>query len=259
MSRQTPLPGQKTPEAAVSFRQGKQRGHLLCNGLPMATAARSLAAPARKKGPTSASDFLPRRMTLPSLRKAVQGCRGCELCCQGATQAVFGEGRTDARCIFVGEQPGDQEDLAGRPFVGPAGRLMDELLEEAGLERTRIYVTNAVKHFRFERRGGARRIHAKPLSRHVNACLPWLEAEVEVIHPEMMVALGATAAQAIMGRDFRVTKQRGKLMSCPLAPRFLATIHPSAILRVPDAEARRKSRAMFLNDMKLVARTLAKE
>ena len=152
--------------------------------------------------------------------------------------------------------PGMRRTARGLPFVGPAGRLMDELMEEAGLDRRTVYVTNAVKHFRFELRG-RRRIHSKPLSRHVNACHPWLEAEVQLIIPRMMVALGAVAAQAIMGRDFRVTKQRGKVMTCPYAPWFLATIHPSAILRAPDDESRRQAKAVFVQDMHTVARQLA--
>jgi uracil-DNA glycosylase family protein len=179
------------------------------------------------------------------------------LCCQGATQAVFGEGPAGAPCVLVGEQPGDAEDKAGKPFVGPAGRLMDELLEEAGLDRRVVYVTNAVKHFRFEQRG-KRRLHSKPLTRHINACLPWLEAEAKALNPRMMVALGGTAAQAIMGSGFKVTKQRGKVLRCPYAPWFMATLHPSAILRVPDAEARREARAMFIDDMRIVARELAR-
>ena len=207
---------------------------------------------------TSAADFLPARLTLASLKKAVQGCRGCELCCQGATQAVFGEGPAGAACVLVGEQPGDAEDKAGKPFIGPAGQLMDELLEEAGLDRRVVYVTNAVKHFRFEQRG-KRRLHSKPLARHVNACLPWLEAESKVLHPKMMVALGGTAAQAIMGAGFKVTKQRGQVLTCPYAPWFMATLHPSAILRVPEADARRQARSMFIEDMRIVARQLARD
>jgi DNA polymerase len=205
----------------------------------------------------SAADFLPPRLSLPALKQAVQSCRGCDLCCQaGVTQAVFGDGPAGAKCILVGEQPGEVEDREGLPFVGPAGRLMDELLQEAGLDRRTVYVTNAVKHFRFELRG-KRRIHQKPLARHISACRPWFEAEVELLRAKMVVALGATAAQAIMGRDFLVTKQRGKVMSCPYAPWFLATIHPSAILRAPDDESRREARAMFVKDMEVVASQLS--
>lgn len=214
-----------------------------------------LMATAAKQPKTSAADFLPPKLTIPAMQRAVQGCRGCELCCQGATQAVFGDGPADARCIFVGEQPGDTEDRAGKPFVGPAGQLMDELLEEAGVDRREVYVTNTVKHFRFEQRGH-RRIHAKPLARHINACLPWLEAEAKVVQPTMMVALGSTAAQAIMGKDFRVTKQRGQVLSCPFAPWFLATIHPSAILRIPEDAARHQAKADFVADMRKVARRI---
>ena len=214
-----------------------------------------MASTAKEHKP-SAADFLPARLTLPAMKKAVQACRGCDLCCQpGVTQAVFGEGPESATCVMVGEQPGDTEDRAGRPFVGPAGQLLDELMDEAGVNRREVYVTNAVKHFRFEL-VGQRRIHAKPLARHVNACLPWFEAEAKVLQPKMVVALGSTAAQAIMGRDFRVTRDRGKVTSCPYAPWFLATIHPSAILRIPDDAARHEARAAFVQDMRTVARRL---
>ena len=203
------------------------------------------------QGVVGAKPFLPRVVTLPALAEAVQACRGCELACQqGVTQAVLGEGPAGARCMFGGEQPGDMEDRAGRPFVGPAGRLMDEMLEEAGLDRREVYVTNTVKHFRFELRGKMR-IHSKPSARNVSACLPWLEAEVDAVRPEMIVALGSTAAQAIMGRDFRVTKQRGQVLSCRWSPWFMATLHPSAILRMrePEASAARRD---FVEDMRQV-------
>src|SRR5437764_9334417 len=156
----------------------------------------------------SAADFLPARITLPQLRAASENCHGCDLYCN-ATQVVFGEGPASARAMFVGEQPGDQEDLAGKPFVGPAGRLLDEGLEEAHIDRGEVYVTNAVKHFKFEQRG-KRRIHSKPSARQVAACKPWLKAEVEVIRPDVIVALGATAAQAIFGSSFKVTQHRGE-------------------------------------------------
>jgi DNA polymerase len=202
-----------------------------------------------------ARPFLPPVITLPALAEAVQKCRGCELACQkGVTQAVLGEGPAGARCMFVGEQPGDVEDRAGRPFVGPAGRLMDEMLEEAGLDRREVYVTNTVKHFRFELRGKMR-IHSKPSARNVSACLPWLEAEIEAVRPEMIVALGSTAAQAIMGRDFRVTKQRGQVLSCRHSPWFMATLHPSAILRMREPEAG-EARRQFVEDMRQVRRRL---
>jgi DNA polymerase len=202
-----------------------------------------------------AAPFLPPVMSLPALAEAVQKCRGCELACQaGVTQAVLGEGPAGARCMFVGEQPGDVEDRTGRPFVGPAGRLMDEMLEEAGLERREVYVTNTVKHFRFELRGKMR-IHSKPSARNVSACLPWLEAEIAAVRPEMIVALGSTAAQAIMGRDFRVTRQRGQVLSCRHAPWFMATLHPSAILRMREPEAG-EARRQFVEDMRVVRRRL---
>jgi DNA polymerase len=189
---------------------------------------------------TSAADFLPARRTLPALRAAAAGCRGCQLY-RNATQTVFGQGPVRARVVLVGEQPGHEEDLAGQPFVGPAGRLLDRALEAAVIPRSEVYVTNAVKHFKWEPQGkGKRRIHAKPRSSEVAACLPWLAAELEILAPEAVVCLGATAAQALLGPAFRVTKQRGQWLRAPLAERVLATIHPSAILRVPDEAARHR-------------------
>ena len=200
--------------------------------------------------------FLPPVLTLPTMREALNSCRGCDLCSQpGVTQPVFGEGPPDAACVIVGEQPGDSEDRAGRPFVGPAGQLLDEMLAAAGVDRSAIYLTNTVKHFRFEP-NGMRRIHRKPLARHVSACKPWLEAEVSIVEPRILVALGSTAAQAVMGRDFRVTRDRGVVMPCPLAPKFLATIHPSAILRMPDEPTRAAAREAFVADLRTVAREL---
>jgi DNA polymerase len=187
---------------------------------------------------TSAADFLPARRTLPALRTAAAGCRGCDLY-QRATQTVFGQGPVRARVVLVGEQPGHEEDLAGQPFVGPAGRLLDRALEAASIPRGDVYVTNAVKHFKWEPRG-ARRIHARPRASEVAACRPWLAAELEVLEPAAVVCLGATAAQALLGPAFRVTKQRGRWLRAPLAARVLATIHPSAILRAPDEAARRR-------------------
>jgi DNA polymerase len=186
----------------------------------------------------SAAPFLPPRLSLPALREAVQGCRGCPLY-KGATQAVFGEGRRSAAVMFVGEQPGDQEDLAGRPFVGPAGKLLDRALEDAGIDRSATYVTNAVKHFKWEARG-KRRIHAKPSWSEVAACRPWLEAELAVVKPKVLVLLGAVAAQGLLGKQFRVTKQRGELVDSPLAPYVTATIHPSSILRGEPADRERE-------------------
>jgi len=201
----------------------------------------------------SAADFLPPRLTLPALREAVQSCRGCQLY-KTATQAVFGEGTRNAAVMLVGEQPGDQEDKAGRPFVGPAGKLLDRSLEEAGIDRGSAYVTNAVKHFKWEARG-KRRIHAKPSWSEVAACRPWLEAELAVVKPTVLVLLGAVAAQGLLGKQFRVTKQRGELVDSPLAPYVTATIHPSAILRGEPAD-RERELAGLVADLRKVAALL---
>ena len=201
----------------------------------------------------SAADFLPLRLTLPTLREAAQGCRGCQLY-KDATQAVFGEGTRNAAVMLVGEQPGDQEDKAGRPFVGPAGKLLDRALEEAGIDRRSAYVTNAVKHFKWEARG-KRRIHAKPSWSEVAACRPWLEAELAVVKPKVLVLLGAVAAQGLLGKQFRVTKQRGELVDSPLAPYVTATIHPSAILR-GEPEDRERALAGLVADLRRVAELL---
>ncbi|HZR96039.1 MAG TPA: UdgX family uracil-DNA binding protein [Gaiellaceae bacterium] len=202
----------------------------------------------------SAEPYLPDRLTLPALRDAAAGCRGCPLW-QTGTQTVFGEGADDARVVFVGEQPGDQEDRAGRPFVGPAGRLLDEALELAGIDRSAAYVTNAVKHFKWEARG-KRRIHAKPSWSEQTACRPWLDAELAVVQPDVVVCLGATAAQTLLGKQFRVTKERGRWVESDLAPHVTATIHPSAILRQRDDDARHREMDAFVADLKLVATVL---
>jgi DNA polymerase len=202
----------------------------------------------------TAAEFVPPAPTLPKLRKAAAGCRGCDLWQRG-TQTVFGEGPSRAQVVFVGEQPGDQEDKAGRPFVGPAGRLLDEALEEAGIDRSLAYVTNAVKHFKWEARG-KRRIHAKPSWSEQVACRPWLEAELEVLRPRVLVCLGATAAQSLLGRQFRVTQHRGEWVESELADHVTATIHPSAILRQRDDESRRAERAALVADLRLVASVL---
>jgi uracil-DNA glycosylase len=199
---------------------------------------------------------VPQRPTLPKLRAAAAGCRACDLWERG-TQTVFGEGARTAEIVFVGEQPGDKEDLAGRPFVGPAGAVLDDALGEAGIDRRLAYVTNAVKHFKWEPRG-KRRIHAKPNSAELAACRPWLDAELAVVKPKVLVALGATAAQALLGRQFRVTKQRGVAIESDLAPFVLATVHPSSILRAPDEEARRRAYADFVSDLEVVAELLAR-
>jgi DNA polymerase len=202
----------------------------------------------------TAAEYVPGRVTLSALRDAVQGCRGCPLYAD-ATQAVFGEGTAHAEVMLVGEQPGDKEDLAGRPFVGPAGRLLDEALAEAGIDRSRAYVTNAVKHFKWQGRG-KRRIHRKPTWSESVACRPWLEAELAAVRPRVVVALGATAAQSLLGKDFRVTKQRGEPVDSPLAEHVVATVHPSSILRQRDEEARRAELAAFVDDLRVVAALL---
>ncbi len=202
----------------------------------------------------SAAVYVPQELTLARLREAAAGCRACPLWETG-TRTVFGEGVEHAAVMFVGEQPGDQEDREGRPFVGPAGRLLDEALAEAGIDRGGAYVTNAVKHFKWEARG-KRRIHAKPTWSEAAACRPWLEAELAVVQPRVLVCLGATAAQSLLGKAFRVTKQRGEWIDSDLADFVTATIHPSAILRVRDSDARDTERARFVDDLKRVAAVL---
>ena len=203
----------------------------------------------------TAADYLPQRRSLPALARAAQACQGCELY-KRATQAVFGEGPAKARVILIGEQPGDSEDLEGRPFVGPAGKLLDHALEEAGIERSDVYITNAVKHFKWTPQG-KRRLHKKPSARELAACQPWLEAEFEVIRPEVAVCLGATAAQRLLGRTFRITTQRGEFVATDWSRLTLATWHPSAILRAPDKDARDQKRREFIDDLQKVARKLA--
>lgn len=201
--------------------------------------------------PKSAQPFLPKTPTLASLRKAAQVCRGCALY-KNATQTVFGEGDTGARILLVGEQPGNDEDLEGRPFVGPAGRVLDEGLAAAGLDRAETYVTNVVKHFKWEPRG-KRRIHSKPSMREIHACIPWLEQEIAVLRPELIICLGATAAQALLGSAFRITRQRGRPVESALAPHVIATFHPSAILRQPTADGRQREMEAFIADLKVAA------
>jgi len=182
------------------------------------------------------------------VREAAKDCEACHLYKRG-TQTVFGEGPNRAAMMLVGEQPGDYEDVAGKPFVGPAGKIMDRALEEAGIDRSQVYVTNAVKHFKWEPRG-KRRIHQKPNSREIAACRPWLEAELRIVKPNLVVAMGATAAQAIFGPGFRVTRERGKVLSSKLAPRVLATVHPSSLLRQPDEESREREYKHFVADLR---------
>src|SRR5438067_6010095 len=202
----------------------------------------------------TAAEFLPENLTLTTLREAAAGCRGCPLW-ENATQTVFGEGRRDTQVMLVGEQPGDQEDLAGKPFVGPAGRMLDRALEEAGIDRSLAYVTNAVKHFKWQARG-KRRIHAKPAWSELAACRPWLDAELAVVKPRVLVCLGATAAQSLLGRQFRVTRERGEWVESDLAEHVTATIHPSSILRQRDDESRRTEMESFVRDLSKVAAVL---
>ena len=210
----------------------------------------------RKSEGRSAAPFIPAERSKTALREAVQRCRGCDLYLH-ATQGVFGVGPKSARIVFVGEQPGNEEDLQGLPFVGPAGKLFDRALSDAGIDRARVYVTNMVKHFKFEERG-KRRIHKKPGSVEVNACRPWLEVEIDMIEPKVIVCLGATAAQGILGRQFRLTVDRGKPLEHSLAPYVVATVHPSAILRMPEPPLREAEYARLVADLKKV-RDLAQD
>jgi DNA polymerase len=203
----------------------------------------------------TAAALLPARLSLAGLREAARDCTACPLWRTG-TQTVFGEGLKRARLFLVGEQPGDREDLAGRPFVGPAGRLLDEALAEAGIDRADAYVTNVVKHFKWEPRG-KRRIHQKPNWSEIAACRPWLDGELAVVRPDVLVCLGATAAQALLGREVRVTRDRGRLLETELAPAALATVHPSSILRAPDDDSRRRERALFVDDLRVAAKELS--
>jgi DNA polymerase len=203
---------------------------------------------------TSLAVQIPSQPTVDALRDAAARCTGCDLY-KNATQTVFGEGPERARIMLVGEQPGNAEDLAGRPFVGPAGGLLDRCLVEAGIDRKQTYITNVVKHFKWVPRG-PRRIHSKPGAVEIEACFPWLEAEISVVKPQVVVALGATAAQALFGRAFRVTRDRGRLVPFALAPCALATVHPSALLRAPDEETRRREIERFIADLRQAAKLL---
>src|ERR1700704_6956375 len=200
--------------------------------------------------------LIPTKASLEELREAAKSCKNCDLWKLG-TQTVFGEGAAHSKLMLVGEQPGDQEDRAGKPFVGPAGKLLDNALVKAGIDRKKVYVTNAVKHFKWEPRG-KRRIHKKPNAGEIAACRPWLEAEIGLVKPKVIVCLGATAAQALLGPKFRVTKQRGQFIESTLAPYIMATVHPASILRAPDDETRRDERRRFVDDLKKVARVLSK-
>jgi uracil-DNA glycosylase len=220
----------------------------------METAIEKVRARPAAKQVETAAPLIPSRPTIKKLQEAARGCRACPLWKSG-TQTVFGEGSRTATVVFVGEQPGNDEDLAGKPFVGPAGKLLDKALAEAGIHRDEIYVTNAVKHFKWEPKG-KRRIHKKPSAREIAACRPWLEAELAVLNPRVLVCLGATAAQALLGKDFRVSQRRGELVKSPLAPSVMATVHPSSILRAPDDETRRAEMARFVEDLKQAAKAM---
>lgn len=199
-------------------------------------------------------ELIPDRPSIPKVRTIARSCKACDLYRRG-TQTVFGEGPARADVMLVGEQPGDAEDLAGHPFVGPAGKLLDKALAQAGIDRTRVYVTNVVKHFKWEPRG-KRRIHAKPNAKEIGACRPWLDTEIALVRPRVIVCLGATAAQALLGRGFKVTQERGTFVESPLAPKVTATVHPSSILRAPDDESRRQEMQEFIADLKKVRRAI---
>lgn len=201
---------------------------------------------------SAATPLLPIPKSIDDARARAKNCQACDLY-KRATQTVFGEGARKPRILFVGEQPGDQEDRLGKPFVGPAGKLFDAALEQAGIDRNKTYVTNAVKHFKWEPRG-KRRIHKKPNAAEIAACRPWLDTELALLKPEVVVCLGATAAQALLGRTFRVTQSRGKLLESTVAPHIMATVHPSSILRAPDDESRHREMASFVADLRKVAK-----
>jgi DNA polymerase len=208
------------------------------------------AADGGETSPNGAADFLPARKSLPAARKAAAGCRGCGLF-RRATQTVFGEGAPEGKIMLVGETPGDREDVVGRPFVGPAGQLLDRALIAAGIDRSAVYVTNVVKHFKWEPRG-KRRLHKKPLPSEIAACMPWLRMEIELVRPEIIVCLGATAGQALFGKSFSVMRERGQFLASSYAPAVLATVHPSALLRIREARERHEAFERFVADLKLV-------
>lgn len=212
--------------------------------------------PTRRAAPEGrpAGELIPDQPTLSGLKEAAAGCTACDLYKTG-TQTVFGEGAVRAKVMFVGEQPGDREDIEGKPFVGPAGRLLDEALATAGIDRTAVYITNAVKHFKWKP-AGKRRLHQKPNAGEISACRPWLNAEITVLKPDILALLGATAAQAMLGRDFRVSSQRGQFIERPGLPLMMATVHPSSILRAPDDESREIEMAAFVGDLQRLAEKL---
>jgi DNA polymerase len=216
----------------------------------MAKRERSRAAGDEATSPNGAADFLPAKPSLPAARAASAGCRGCALF-RHATQTVFGEGEPRARIMLVGETPGDREDVVGRPFVGPAGQLLDRALHAAGVDRSAVYVTNVVKHFKWEPRG-KRRLHKRPSPSEIAACMPWLNMEIELVRPEIIVCLGATAGQALFGKSFSVTRERGRFLASRHAPFVLATVHPSALLRIREPDERHEAFEHFVADLSLV-------
>jgi len=218
-------------------------------------AKRAAGPPVEPRPGQPVVELVPARPTLPAVRTISKRCKACDLYKRG-TQTVFGEGPARAEIMLVGEQPGDAEDLAGHPFVGPAGKVLDRALEEAGIQRSAVYVTNVVKHFKWEPRG-KRRLHAKPNAGEIGACRPWLETEIALVKPRVLVCLGATAAQALLGRGFKVTQQRGTFIDSPLAPLVSATVHPSSILRAPDEETRRQEMRAFVADLRKIAKKAA--
>jgi uracil-DNA glycosylase family protein len=224
-----------------------------CMGSAIAIEKRPVARTKQAYVETAAL-LVPERPTIKSLQEAARDCQACPLWKTG-TQTVFGEGSRKAKVVFVGEQPGNDEDLAGKPFVGPAGKLLDKALVEAGINRDEVYVTNAVKHFKWEPKG-KRRIHKKPNAREILACRPWLDAELEVLKPKVVVCLGATAAQALLGKEFRVSQRRGEFVESPLAQHVVATVHPSSILRAPDDETRHAEMARFTEELKKIAKVI---
>jgi len=208
--------------------------------------------------PVNLAILTPALSTIAALREAARDCTACDLYKTG-TQTVFGEGPSKSQIMFIGEQPGDQEDRAGHPFVGPAGKLLDEALEKAGIEHAKVYVTNVVKHFKWVAAArGKKRIHKKPRYSEIHACRPWLDAELRVVKPQILVCLGSTAAQSLFGRTFSVTRLRGQLIDSPLAPYVMATVHPSSILRAPDSNARQLQMQAFINDLKVVSKLARK-
>jgi uracil-DNA glycosylase family protein len=230
------------PSSLYDGQTAGEAAHLCSGRIKISMAKRATHIPASP---------IPDKLTLPALRAAAAGCKACDLWKLG-TQTVFGEGKAAARVMMVGEQPGDKEDLQGRPFVGPAGAVLDKALAAAGINRNDVYVTNIVKHFKWEPRG-KRRLHKKPNTLEISACRPWLEAEIKVVKPEVVVLLGATAAQGVMGSQFRVTKQRGQWVQSDIAPLVMATVHPSSILRAPDDDSRHEEMRKFVDDLKKVA------